>query len=384
MTVLNHSVTPSESRGVKVGHFSALREPGFLTTVDVGIVLNAPFGHMLRRDQRVNIPLILWNQHAHDQEANNSLHRLRERNAWNGFAFVSNWQQQHFEKMFWVPPQKSRVMRNAVSPVFADCAGPVPWFACGEPPVLFYVSTPFRGLDVLLDAFPRIRAAVPGTRLRIYSSMSIYQVRPEDDQFAQLYDLARATDGVDYVGSVSQTRLAQELKGAAALAYPSTFAETFCTSAIEAMACGAAVFTTRFGALPETTGGHATMVDWQADKARLADDFAAIVSAGLLEMRNDPATAMSRRDERLRYIRENFLWPLRAKEWAAWLSQIEQEARPAASLELAIAKRRDQPASACGAVVLDVAEALAPAGGNAEVELLHVLVLARAPAPRRP
>jgi hypothetical protein len=44
--------------------------------------------------------------------------------------------------------------------------------ALGTPaPVLFYTSTPFRGLDVLLNCFPRIRQSVPDVRLRIFSSM---------------------------------------------------------------------------------------------------------------------------------------------------------------------------------------------------------------------
>jgi hypothetical protein len=108
-------------------------------------------------------------------------------------------------------------MRNAVSPAFAECPNITPWFATGEVPVLFYTSTPFRGLDVLLNAFPKIRAAVPNVRLRIYSSMSIYQVPEAEDQYRSLYDLARSMDGVEYIGSVSQARLAQELTGTAAL-----------------------------------------------------------------------------------------------------------------------------------------------------------------------
>jgi hypothetical protein len=74
---------------------------------------------------------------------------------------------------------------------------------------------------------------------------------------------------VEYVGSVGQVRLAQELGGVAVLAYSSTFTETSCIAAIEAMAAGAEVFITRLGALPETIRGHAATVDWQPDKTKL-------------------------------------------------------------------------------------------------------------------
>src|SRR6185312_6187435 len=54
---------------------------------------------------------------------------------------------------------------------------------------LAYTSTPFRGLDVLLDVFPRIRAACPDTELDVFSSMRVYGMAEEDDrrQFRALY-----------------------------------------------------------------------------------------------------------------------------------------------------------------------------------------------------
>ena len=53
----------------------------------------------------------------------------------------------------------------------------------------------------------------------------------------------------------SPNLLAAELAQAAALAYPSTYPETSCIAALEAMSVGAAVLTTRSGAMPETTAG---------------------------------------------------------------------------------------------------------------------------------
>ncbi len=330
VTILNGSAAASQSRGVKIANITAaLESPKFFADVDVGIVLNAAIAYRLRRDLGMPLPLVLWNQHAHDQQAIQELRRLREREAWSAFAFVSDWQRQHFEATFRIPAEKSRVMRNAVSPAFAECSNTAPWFTTGGAPVLFYTSTPFRGLDVLLNAFPKIRAAVPDTTLRIYSSMRVYQVGPEADQYQTLYDSARSMDAVEYVGSLGQVRLAQELTGTAALAYPSTFAETSCITAIEAMAAGAAVFTTRLGALPETTANHAAIMDWQPDKAVLADNFAALAVQSLREMRKNPEAALAQRQQRLEFIRKNYLWPARAEQWAKWLTQIAADAQRA-------------------------------------------------------
>ncbi len=196
---------------------------------------------------------------------------MNERKSWSGFAFVSNWQLEQFASVLWIDRDKSRVMRNAASPAFVSDVHADPWFVTGQPPTLFYTSTPFRGLDVLLQAFPVIRAAIPGTRLRVLSSMGVYQVRPEEDEYQNLYRLSQTVDGVEYVGSVGQSQLARELAGTAALAYPSTFAETSCIASIEAMALGAAVFITRLGALPETTGGLASITEFQPDHGQLAN-----------------------------------------------------------------------------------------------------------------
>ena len=200
----------------------------------------------------------------------------------------------------------------------------------GGDPVLFYTSTPFRGLDVLLNCFPRIRHSVPDVRLRIFSSMQVYQVPTEADRYRDLYESARNMAGVEYVGSVSQTQLAQELVRMGALAYPSTFAETSCIAVTEAMAAGAAVYTTRLGALPETAGAHATMIDWQPDRTTLAGAFADMVTRALKEARENPQEAMARLAQRRAYIQANYLWPNRAKEWERWLAAVigKGESRP--------------------------------------------------------
>jgi glycosyltransferase involved in cell wall biosynthesis len=326
VTVLNGVRAAAESRGVHLQSLSAARSAAYLNAFDALVLVGLAQGRVLRRNVGVTVPMVLWTPHAHDQPAVRELSRQNERWSWTGFAFVSDWQRQCYEKFFQVPREKGRVLRNAVSPAFAQdfaqANDAAPWFAAGEPPVLFYTSTPFRGLDVLLRAFPAIRAELPGTRLRVYSSMGVYQIGAADDKYRALYDQCRSMEGVDYIGSVGQSRLAKELAGAAALAYPSTFAETSCIAALEAMAVGAAVLTTRLGALPETTAGLASMVEWQADEGRLAASFAAMAVAALRDMRHNPAASAARRDQRIKFIRDNYLWAARAREWEQWLTQI--------------------------------------------------------------
>jgi glycosyltransferase involved in cell wall biosynthesis len=138
-------------------------------------------------------------------------------------------------------------------------------------------------------------------------------------------------EGVDYIGSVGQARLAQDTAAMAALAYPSTFAEMFGIVVAEAMVVGAAVFTTDLGALPEVTAGHAAMIGFQPDKAKLTQDFTDLAIRELQDARHNPEAAMMRRQERIAFARKNYLWSERAKEWAAWIAEVIEKAKAAPS-----------------------------------------------------
>jgi glycosyltransferase involved in cell wall biosynthesis len=130
------------------------------------------------------------------------------------------------------------------------------------------------------------------------------------------------TEGVDYVGPIAQTMLAAELSRCAALAYPCTFMETSCIAALEAMAAGLTVLTTRTAALPETTAGFASFVEYRADRAKLAEDFAVMAIDALKAQPLDPANARAKRDGQIAYVREHYVWPKRALEWQGWLHEI--------------------------------------------------------------
>jgi glycosyltransferase involved in cell wall biosynthesis len=151
------------------------------------------------------------------------------------------------------------------------------------------------------------------------------QAATEDDPYAELYRRCAATEGVDYVGTVPQTELASELSHAAALAYPSTFPETSCIAAMEAMSLGAMILTTRSGAMPETTAGFGSMIEPYEDPARLAREFAQTTIDALAEARREPDAAAERRARQIEFTRLNYSWPARAIEWEKYLSEIVRQ-----------------------------------------------------------
>jgi tetratricopeptide (TPR) repeat protein len=323
--LLNSCPEPASVRGVRCLPLQpeTLRS---LPPLDAFVVQNcAGRNELLRSHLGDQTRLILWTQHAHDQPALQALHDARERDAYDAVVCVSDWQRREYLRHFGLDEQRVVVMRNAVGPTFENL------FAEHEslleakfrPPVLAYTSTPFRGLDLLLEAYPRIREAVPGVILKVFSSMQVYGVpEGEDrDRYGWLYQKCRELDGVHYVGSLPQPQLAQELRGVAVLAYPNTFAETSCIAVLEAMASGCQIVTTALGALPETTAGFARLVPGDGNRESYLRCFVEATVAVLTRLATaSPAEAEDDLRRQVAYINQTCTWSVGAKQWAQWLS----------------------------------------------------------------
>jgi glycosyltransferase involved in cell wall biosynthesis len=81
-----------------------------------------------------------------------------------------------------------------------------------NPYKLIYSSTPFRGLDVLLEVFPKIKEFVPEAELHVFSSMKVYgDDTDETKEWEALYEKAQNTDGVVYHGTVIRKERAKHM-----------------------------------------------------------------------------------------------------------------------------------------------------------------------------
>ncbi|MFQ5771784.1 MAG: glycosyltransferase family 4 protein, partial [bacterium] len=183
---------------------------------------------------------ILWSQDAFDQ---NYLQEIKTnediRHNIDAIFCVSKWQAWTFMTHLHWPADKIFITRNAIWSEYYPKE-------FSEPPGrrLVYTSTPFRGLELLLQLFPRIYKAVPDAELHVFSSMQVYQQDKAEEQkkFGHIYELANQP-GVTMHGSVGQKVLASELIRCRVLAYPNIFPETSCIAAMEALAAGCAVVT---------------------------------------------------------------------------------------------------------------------------------------------
>ncbi|HSI10571.1 MAG TPA: glycosyltransferase family 4 protein [Chthoniobacter sp.] len=325
---VNHTRTPGHYAGVTCLAWSTATAPSLQAlNLDVFVCLpGAGSGRLMRDVLGKKTRLVLWTQHRIDQPAVAALAQPEESECYDAFAFVSEWQRDEFRLGFGLPFVRTQILRNAAAPAFVDLFPEdrpiLPQKTM--PPVLAYTSTPYRGLDVLLEAFPAIRQQVPGARLRVFSSMAVYKESAAADQaqYGTLYQRCRETPGVEYVGSLDQPALARELSSVSVLAYPNTFPETSCIAVLEAMASGCRIVTTAQGALPETTAGFARLVSFGGNRSFNLQRFVDQTVAAIREVQSgDPAVEASLRRQ-VDYIRENATWAVRAGQWAEWLADV--------------------------------------------------------------
>jgi glycosyltransferase involved in cell wall biosynthesis len=226
-------------------------------------------------------------------------------------VFVSHWQAEMFRKIYNVPGFKTHVLKNASLGVEPRETGP------RDKVRLCYTSTPWRGLDVLLDAWELTKPN--NCELHIFSSCKIYgqEFGKNDVNYEPLYERCTTLPGVVYRGSIPNLELRKELPTFDILAYPNTFEETSCIAVIEALSAGLRVVTSNLGALPETTEGWSRMYPYLRDPSLHAQRFADIlleeielVRAGKLD---------EQLNQQVEVYNSRWSWDYRIKEWLQFL-----------------------------------------------------------------
>ncbi|MFQ5962991.1 MAG: glycosyltransferase [Candidatus Scalinduaceae bacterium] len=200
---------------------------------------------------KMNLPArlkIFWTQDAYDQPFLKDLGNKYIQNRIDKIFTVGKWQAETMMKHFNISSEKFFLSRNGINREFYE--NNKYKRNIGR---LVYTSTPFRGLDVLLDVFPIIKTRIPFAELFIYSSMCVYGMSEDDNRkmYGKLYDKCNQP-GIYLKGSIPQNILSDELKKSYLMVYPNHFTETSCIAAIEAQAAGLPVVTTESGGLSET------------------------------------------------------------------------------------------------------------------------------------
>ena len=259
-------------------------------------------------------PNIVWQQCSYDQPTVKNTGEWAFREKVQQFVYVSYWQYERFRVIFDTPQERSRVIKNAIIPV------PVHEKPKGKIK-LIYTSTPFRGLEILLDVLELLGR--DDIETDIYSSTTIYgQTYHETfkDVYEPLFERARGMKGVNYKGYAPNDEVKKALQGAHIFAYPNIWEETSCIAAIEALSAGCKVVTTDNGVLPETCGDFASYVNYGKDHYELTQEYATLLNKEI-----DAFWSQKTQDELKRQVEHTnyyYSWERRAGEWKELLNSL--------------------------------------------------------------
>ena len=257
---------------------------------------------------------ILWQKNSYDQPNLQDFFGNKERHKeYDWYVFNSHWNYEKFRYFFDIPADKSVVIKNGTN----NFPKRRP-YQKGQPIKILHHNTPWRGLNVVLRAMQEIKN--PNITLDVYSSTQVYgdQFKQQnDDNFKPLYEQAEKLDNVNYIGYKPNEFILEHMTNYDLYVYPSTFEETFCVSALEALAAGVHVITNNYGALYETCSEWPVYVNYTDNYETMARDTAAAieVAAGYL---HEPFI-QEHLDEQQKFYKRFYNWNKKGMEWESFL-----------------------------------------------------------------
>jgi glycosyltransferase involved in cell wall biosynthesis len=263
---------------------------------------------------------VVWQHLSYDQP---NVQYMRDRkfvDSVDYFIYVSHWQYNKFREHYQIPEYKSFIIKNAtpkfeVKPKVMD--GKIK---------LLYSSTPWRGLAILIKAIDILNKTRDDFELDIYSSTRIYGdmfEQSEKGKFDTLFDKCKNTANVNFRGYGLNEQIRQALDDTHIYVYPSIFEETSCLAVIEAMSAGCHVVTTNYGALPETCGEFATMIEFDSSVQNLIERYAQTLNSVIDNYKNN--LYKDDLEMQIKYYNKYYSWNTRITEWNNFLNYVRQE-----------------------------------------------------------
>ena len=214
---------------------------------------------------------------------------------------------------FDIPTERSIVIKNGVTS-FPE----VKPYKKGDPIKIIFHPTPWRGLNVILLAMQMVKN--PLVKLDVYSSCQVYGddfAKANDHHYVELYKQAAELPNVNYIGYKPNEYILENLNKYHMFAFPSIWEETFCISALEAMAAGLYTIVTNYGALFETCAEFPVYVNYVKDYKKLAQDFAYAIDAVANVLHEQASTDHLKFQQT--YVKKFYTWENQAARWNNFL-----------------------------------------------------------------
>lgn len=192
------------------------------------------------------------------------------------------------------------------------------------PPRFTYSSSPDRGLDKLLDLWPKIREFAPGGELHVYYGFKNWKLMAKGNSVAvskiawferRLHEMEG--QGVVFHGRVGQQELADSYMKSLLWLYPTDFKETSCITAMEAQAAACVPVCTGLAALNETVK-YGVKIKPFAMEARYETDFLGEVKRLIEDAEKRNAMAVCGRVQAL----QDLSWADVAQQWVEHFTKV--------------------------------------------------------------
>jgi glycosyltransferase involved in cell wall biosynthesis len=191
--------------------------------------------------------------------------------------------------------------------------------------VQFFSAGQFlRGIDMLVEAFENIKDDDISLILHgCVCEECLAGCCPECD--AKWNDLPKKINDknldkrINFVGFTEYDEYIDNMKASDIMSYPCTFQETACIQVMEAMSAGLKIITSSLGALPDTTGGYATIMEnFPYEEEKIAEKRNEIIKFFTKEMKKSIKQIRKGRfdpTDQINYINNRFTWENAEKQW---------------------------------------------------------------------
>lgn len=183
-----------------------------------------------------------------------------------------------------------------------------------DPYKMIYSSSPDRGLETLLvSLFPKIKKEIPEVTLDIFYGFENFN---DKAYVEKMLKIIKETPGVTYHGRVGQDRLAEAFLKSNIWSYSSNFEETFCITALEAMASETICLTSKWWGLADTIKEGGILLEMHNNRNTLyTKEYQDKWVEECIKLLKDPEYAESWRRKGKERV-QRFTWSAVARQWA--------------------------------------------------------------------
>ena len=179
---------------------------------------------------------------------------------------------------------------------------------------MIYTSSYDRGLVYLLHMWEDIKKEVPQANLHCFYGWILYDIVHKGNPArmkwkAQVQEMMRQ-EGITDHGRIGHEQLKEEFLKSGIWAYPCSFEEISCISAMKSQAFGSVPVVTDYAALKETVQ-YGVKVDVDITDSDGQEKY----KKELIAMLKDPERQEKIREEMIPWAREKFLWKHVAQQW---------------------------------------------------------------------